>query len=469
MPSTQAATREVRFEVATQRDGRWTIECARLGEIEARRIAQQLLATNAYEAVRVVRERDVAGRTLVETPVFAARRVGSGVPPLRVSATDERDSWCAELDDLYGARSRRTIGQLLRSFLDEFKTTPTELLHNIRFARKLDDAGTLLGTAVHRVARLRAEATTTPLATCVAELEALIATATRRMADAQADRRHPVPGEDGLDAFVARCRARSDDPSIVRFHIRHGVARDFEQRPTLLARIDAALSWLAGATDPDSFALIDELVADCLGAGALMQEALGVQRDLAAALLRAVELARGRAKPEPQQTAAWRAQLGRLLAEQACPETRTILLARVQRELASERPLTRGGTAEEANAVTAFAAALKDEGSGGYAGGAPMVEALVRRWKQIDRPGGFAEFELPSGDPVSRFGALVRMAPDCYGETRKRAVATLLIDAMREIPAVARPALQRFAPMIRAAGLLDPARDTLLGELGAVG
>lgn len=469
MPSTQAATREIRFEVATQRDGRWTIECARLGEIEARRIAQQLLATNAYEAVRVVRERDVAGRTLVETPVFAARRQGSGIPSLRVSATDERDSWCTELDDLYGARSRRTIGQVLRSFLDRFKITPTELLHNIRFVRKLDDAGTLLSAAVHRVARSRAEASGTPLARCVRELETLVAAATRRMSDAQASRRHPVPGEDGLDAFIARCRPLASDTSLQGFHIRHGVSRDFEARPSLLARLEAALGWLAGASDPDSLALIDELVADCLGSGAVMQETLGVQRDLGAALLQTVELARGRAKSGAEHRAAWHAELVRLLTGHPCPETRTVLLVRVQREIAGERPLARGGAAEEADAVIAIASALKDEKSGGYVGGAPMLEAFVRRWKRVDRPGGFAEFVVPTGDAVSRFAALVQMAPGCFGETRKRAVATLLLDALREIPAAGRPALRRLAPTIESAGLLDPARETLLAELAALG
>ncbi|MBL8701913.1 MAG: hypothetical protein JNK67_26255 [Alphaproteobacteria bacterium] len=469
MTSSINATREVRFEVATQRDGRWTIECARLGEPEARRIAQQLLATNAYEAVRVVRERDVLGRTLVETPIFAARRTASSEPPLRVNATDERDCWCAELDDLYGARSRRAIGQLLRAFLDQIQITPIELLHNVRFARKLDDAGTLLGAALHRIARARAEAIGEPLAQSVKLLESLIATAMRRMVDAQANRRHPVPGDDGLDALVARCRQLAPDPSAVRFHIRHAIARDFEGRPSLLARLDAALGWLGAASDPESLAAIDELVADCLGSAATMQETLGVQRDLATALRMTIELARGRPKTEPARMASWYAPLARMLAEQACPETRTVLLGRVQREVAGDRPLTRGTTADEANAIVALAGALKDDTAGGYVGGAPMLEALVRRWKRIDRPGGFSEFEIPDGDAASRFQSLVAFEPECFGETRKRALATLLLDALREVPAADRPALGRFAPLIEASSLLDAARATLLRELAAAG
>ena len=132
MAQADATTRIIRYEIGTRRDGRWMIECARERESEAIALARTLLASKSYEAVRVMRERDLHGTTLVQTPIFEATCSGDGSQPLRVSASDERDCWCTELDELYGARSRRAIGQLLRSFLDQLKITPTELLHNIR-------------------------------------------------------------------------------------------------------------------------------------------------------------------------------------------------------------------------------------------------------------------------------------------------------------------------------------------------
>jgi len=209
-----AASRVVRFEVATQRDGRWSIECARERQDEAIAMARALLATNAYQAVRVMRERDVHGRTLIETPVYEALRSHDDEPPLRLSAPDESDCWCTEIADLYGARSRRVIGQMLRAFLDQLGVTPTELLHNLRFARKLDDAGMLLSSAVHRISRARAEATGESLAESIRFLEKLIATALRRMVDARAKRR-AMPA---ARLPYARCAAGDENCLVFPFH-----------------------------------------------------------------------------------------------------------------------------------------------------------------------------------------------------------------------------------------------------------
>jgi hypothetical protein len=52
---------------------------------------------------------------------------------------------------------------------------------------------------------------------------------------------------------------------------------------------------------------------------------------------------------------------------------------------------------------------------------------------------------------------------------RRRAVATLLLDALRETPAASRAALREFEPSIRRANLLDEARELVLRELSAAG
>jgi len=467
MAQADATTRIIRYEIGTRRDGRWMIECARELESEAIALARTLLASKSYEAVRVMRERDLHGTTLVQTPIFEAACSGDGSQPLRVSASDERDCWCTELDELYGARSRRAIGQLLRSFLDQLKITPTELLHNIRFSRKLDDAGMLLSSAMQRVARARAESTGESVSDSVGVLETLIAAAIRRAADARAQRHTPRPGTDGLDPLVERARQMSENQSEQRFFLRYAIALDFEAMPSLLARLVAALEWGARATTPEAVIAVDELVADCLGSAAIVQEMLGAQPDLATAMRMSIELARGRFEGAPPRAASWFPKLAALLAEHPCPEIRAILLARVQRELGGERPLTRGRPADEATAIMTLASGLKDETGGTYIGGSPMIEKMIRRWKRLDQPGGFADLEMPVGSAAQRFQTLLIQEPDQYGETKKRAMATLLIDALREIPLDDRGPLRETAGAIRDAAFPEPARRTLLEELGA--
>ena len=49
---------------------------------------------------------------------------------------------------------------------------------------------------------------------------------------------------------------------------------------------------------------------------------------------------------------------------------------------------------DEANAVLAIAAAVKDDSNGSYIGGGRMIEALIRRWKRLDQPGDLLQHEF---------------------------------------------------------------------------
>ncbi len=329
------------FEVGVRRAGRWTVEGLRDRQEDAIANARDILARGGCEAVRVVRGRIVDGHFLTGNAVFEASRPVRAEDGPRVGELDERGAWCAAPAELYGARSRRAIGQLLRQFLDRHGITPTELLHNIRFARKLEDEGMLMGAALHRVARARADETGAPHGECVRGLEVLLAGAWKRAVEARAERRHPVPGHDGLDALVERARHRAEDEAGRAFVARHGIARALETEPTLLARLAIALGWADGATAPEAIALVDELVADCLASPEVLREALGGQQDVAAALMATIEMAMGREAPAPPRPAEWHPALARFLGTHAAPEARAVLMARVRRELAGARPLAR--------------------------------------------------------------------------------------------------------------------------------
>ena len=242
-----------------------------------------------------------------------------------------------------------------------------------------------------------------------------------------------------------------------------------EGEPTLLARLAMVLGWAGAASAPESVARVDELVADCLASPEVLREVLGGQQDFATALMATIDMARGREPPPPPRPAPWYPDLARFLATQLAPETRGVLMARVRRELAGPRPLARGDATAEAAALTRVAEALRDDARGAYAGGGGTVVAMVRRWQRLDRPGGFGDLVLPQGGPAARFRALALAETEIRGEMRRRAVATLLLDALRETPAASRAALREFEPSIRRANLLDEARELVLRELSAAG
>jgi hypothetical protein len=123
----------------------------------------------------------------------------------------------------------------------------------------------------------------------------------------------------------------------------------------------------------------------------------------------------------------------------------------------------------EAAALARVAEALRDDSCGAYAGGSGTVVAMVRRWQRLDRPGGFGDLVVPEGGPAARFRALALAETEIRGEMRRRAVATLLLEALRETPAANRAALRTLENTIRNANLMDEARERILHELSAAG
>jgi hypothetical protein len=450
--------RRIHYEVSALREGRWLIECLRQTEAEAIDIARMFLKLDGVEAVRVTRARQTPGDIIFETPIFEQSRPPQGKPILRVSATDDHDCWCDTLEDLYGGRSRRAIGQLLRGFLDQMGITPTELLHNYRYIKKLDSMGSLRVAAAYRIAQARADQTGLALPMCSGVLDALLAAATTKARDAMSIRGIPRLGEGGLDQLIPACQHFVTDPVEQMFYVRHTLSRTLEPMTSLGERVQAVLEWRSGATTPAALALIDEFVSDCLGSGALIQDMLGRQPDLGNALVTLTDLARGQLTTDPAAAPPWFASLRQLLADQPCPEIRAVLIARVRRELVGDQPLTRGNPSDALRVLNQVTDKLKNEAEGTFIGGRGIIEGLIKRWSRLDVPGGMGDLRPPKGKPEERFSALIEYEKMVYGDARKRAVATLMADALRDMPMTARGSFAGTGEVIQASGLLPPAK-----------
>lgn len=466
LPDKAVPNRIIKYEIATYREDRWVIECVRQHEDESVALAKMFLATDKYEAVRVVRERRAPGDIVFETPVFEqARAKTNEKKPLSISSSDDDDCWCDTLDDLYGGRSRRAIGQLLRTFLDQLGITVVELLTQYRFVKKLDDVGNLRMSAVHRIARARAEATGAPQAECAKSLDRMVDTALVRARDALGTRGLMKLGDDGLDILIARCNAAADSRSEQLFLMRYAIGRSLEPRYGLADKMAVALGWLEVAKDPLAHNLVDEIVADCFGSASMIQELLGRQPDMNGALRSLIAIASDRFDGAPPNGPAWFPVLHKWLGQHTCIETRAVLLARVRRELAGERPLTRGSAADEGKALNGLADMLRNDAEGTFFGGAGLIESLARRWSRLDVAGGFGDLRLPVGQPRERLKTLLNIERSAFGDSRKRAIATLILDTLREIPLAGRADLVPFSIEISASGLLGPAKQAINREL----
>ncbi|HUZ75201.1 MAG TPA: hypothetical protein VMU87_19625 [Stellaceae bacterium] len=457
----QASSR--RFEVWALRDKRWLIDSLARNEEAARARADELYADDDIEAVRVVRGRfgndGTSYETVLTERVRTARR---GERPVRIAAAPDEEAWCETLDDLYGPASRQMIARLLRNFLDRYAVTPTELLHHHRYVKQLERQAELMGQAMQRVATHQARLRGLDMRQRLDALDRLVNAAIERSREALASRAAPRLGEGGLKALGEEVTGCVPSPSDQAFYLRFAVSRAFEDQGVLGAKMELLTQWAAPDLPGQFSPLIDELAAGLLGAASLLQEMLGPQPHLAAALTTLADLAAGRAPGESVKPPTL-AALARLLGRDGMGETRLVLLERVQRELASDKPLSRDDLAGQKALFNALVDKLIDE-RGMFAGGSAMIEAIARRSRRFEIVGGIDSLRFASAEPVARLAQLVDVASGVLGERQQRAVATAMAEIIGRYdgePA----ALVALAPRIAAVLLPERCKSVLLQSL----
>jgi hypothetical protein len=451
-----------RYEVTFLRDKRWTIDCLARSEAEARARAEELYADEAIDAVRVMRGRFAADGNSYETTLLERVRDGrKREQPVRIAAAPTEEAWCETLADLYGAGSRRAIARLLRSFLDKFAITPTELLHHNRYVRLLERQDMLQPQAVQRIAALQARARGVDMRQRLDVIDAFIDQATTRTRDALASRAAPRLGPEGLAALLDAVTERMSDPAEQGFYLRFAVSRAFEELGSAAAKLEIVLQWAAGPLPPPLPELIDELISGLLGTASLVQDILGPQAHLAGAIGTLADLVLGRPvemKVMPPTLAA----LCPLLVQGGMVETRLVLADRIQRELATDKPLSRDETDGQRRLFEALLDRLLDE-RGIFIGGSPMVEAIARRSRRFAIIGGIDTVRFAAADPESRMTQLVELAEGVQSERQQRALATYMIEILDGAPGAAPASLR---PRLEALSLPEAAKRAVLERCG---
>lgn len=454
-----------RFEVSALRDKRWVIDCLTRTEEEARARAEEIFADESYDGVRVARGRFGNDGTVYESIILEqARQARRGERPVRIAATPDELAWCETLDDLYGPPSRQAIARILRNFLDRYNITPTELLHHHRYVKQLERQDELMGQAVQRIAAHQARSRGVDARSRLDLLDRLVNEAGTRARDAVASRAAPRLGEGGLAALAEAVAERVHSPSDQGFYLRFAVSLAFEDLGGFGQKLEKVAAWAAEDRAAPLLPLLDELAAGLLGAATLIQEVLGGQPHLGGALTTLIELAAGRTDPTAKLTPL-ATGLAKLLAQTGMAETRLVLLERVQRELASDKPLSRDDAAGQRRLFEGLLEKLVDE-RGLFHGGMAMVEAIARRSRRYGIVGGIEDPRFASDDPAARIEQLVAIAEGVLAERQQRAIATCLVEQLDRFggdPA----ALAALRPRAAALTLPDPCKAAVLERLTA--
>ncbi len=440
------------------------IDCLASSEVDAMARAEELYADESIEAVRVMRGHFSGAGENFESQVMERVREGRrGAPPLRLAAAADEVAWCDTLADFYGPSSRFVMGRLLRNFLDRFQITPTELLHHHRFIKQLDNADSLLPGAVQRIAAIQGDARKVDRRTRADAIDKFVSEATTRARDALASRAAPRLGPEGLPALVKTVAERATDPAEQAFWLRHAVARAFEETTSFAAKFEMVMGWAAPGLPPNLMPLIDELTAGLMGSVSMIKDTLGNQANLGGALTALAGLASGKQSPNLPGAPPCFPTLAKLMAEAPMPETRTVLYDRLERELATDKPLSRDDTQAQRRQFESLLDSIA-EPSGLFAGGPGMVQALAKRSRRFDIVGGVEDVRFPDPQPAARLTKLLEVEKTMFGQRQQQGIATYMRDAIGKLDADPGQ-LADFRAKISACGLPDPQKRVLLERM----
>ncbi len=369
--------RATSFEVQVLQEKRWVLTEVVEDEATAIQFADSLLNKSSYEAVRVVRDfKRIDGlhsETVVHEKASSGQKIDISLTPVAEAPV------CTELGDLYGLSSRMVMGRLFRRYLDEAVITPTELLHNARELKRLGDKDRLLMSAVDSIATLQAPGGGEE---AKARREFLYKSWDQLFARARQAAPEKPPKEKTLKELSAAAAKAGGDKDFRCLVLMS--ARLLDQR-AWLAKLDTVLGWVAEEDAPPWMEALDGLIADLLMPAQAIQDLLGFQQNLGAALCHICDLAEGTAQAAKFASDAFTA-VNQLFSAGRLPQARGALVSRVTRELRSTNPLSRNEPEQEYETFVHILNRLVSHQ--GVLGGPAMADSMTQRYVRFHNMGG---------------------------------------------------------------------------------
>src|SRR5258708_341109 len=378
--------RQVEFEVQAYYEKHWVTEGHFEHEKEAIAFAKSLFSDEKVEEVKITRFRGMMGGGLsLKKEIFTEKRAVKPKKAITLSSKITEGRVCATMQDFMGLEARIVMNRVLREFLDHMVITPTELLHNFSYQKKLDSLG-LIDAAVSQLAQTQSAAGHGDVKSRLDAIYKLVEEVRSKAQETMSERRRiPVLAEKEYAKFCQGVDAVYP-PDDRDYMIKTGLTNYLNGSPSLAEKLEQIAALVTDDVDKAKVAHLDDLIADLFGAGSLVQDMLGQQPSLGAALGLLADLVIGRLdmakakSPTPQlQT------IHRLLNGRGMLGSKAVLLDRLRRETATAKPLSRSpNPTHERDELNRFDAKLKDD-KGNYLLGADFEQLITKRSQAIRR------------------------------------------------------------------------------------
>lgn len=416
------------FEIQVSKDGRWATETIVYKEDEARSLAKKLLANKACEGAKVVRNWLRGDGTMVESEIFCETRTVKDDGPIRITPIDSvPDEKCETPDEFLGTSSRNVVNRVFRSYLDKQFLTPTELMHSYKELKRLQEKDSLVPSAVDRVAQLQTKDGEQDSKSRGQEIFKTIDDISARARRVESLK---LPKLDGtFSEMMAKIAAmgEAEDRDYLAMVV---LSRDLMNVRNWVGKLERLCNLAVADSDPHALEMLDGVIADVLGSN-VVQDVLGWQPGLAAAIIAMFDLAAGKMVVQKTDAGESAEVLNRLFAENKLPISRACLLDRAHRQIRSPNPLNRTEPAKEGEEFKRLM--MRTLTPIGFASGAETAEALTTRYTRLVEQGGSAGRKAAVESlfrllPDRAYGLiyLCDMLPTPYGEEHGETIKDLL-------------------------------------------
>ena len=446
------------FELQTQQSERWVTEQVCESENAARAAAKAAFAKPQCAGVRILKNWTRSDGTVTENVIHTETRQPAE-PKVVISAVDDAP-YCRKTSEYYQFDSRMTVNRLFRKYIEKVYLTPTELMHNYKALKKVQEADSLFPSAVDRVATIQANATGEEAKTRKEEIFRAVAKMTQRARKVEEVPNLPKLKGNDFAKVIERIEAMAP-PDEVDFYSLVVLSQELTEHRSWLGKLERLASLAGPAQRAEVLALLDGVIADLIGVPTALQDVLGYQRNLAQALCAIADLCDGRftAKSDAKEQIDI---LLPLIADGRLAETRRSLMQRLLQQLSGSQALNRSEPTREREAFREVAERMCRPD--GLLGGAEAAEALTRRYVFMMEEGGAAALKKAVAgvvttvpNPLFQVTFLTALAGSAIGPEVMKEICGILrtVLGVRGIDALSSPGWPAKDKMLRLTRLYD--------------